>query len=169
LTHPPAAIEIVDDRLAARTLRASDFDPILDRLLFARQPGLKALRKIVGARADDAYQPPTSELERLLYRLLDRPELPGYERQLPIDLTSIHATVDAYIPSWRVIIEGDGRRWHNREADHDRDRLRDAEAMAAGFIVVRLTWKMLRYEPDECLSRLLAIGRRRVADLRVGV
>jgi very-short-patch-repair endonuclease len=162
MTHPAGLIErFVDDRLAAGKLSIVDFHPILERLEFARQPGLRALRRTISARADDAYQPPTNELERLLYRLLDRDELPPYERQLPFKYPTTNATVDAYIGRWLLIVEGDGRRWHNRSADHDRDRLRDAEALAAGYAVLRLTWKMLKFEPEECLRRLLAIGQAR--------
>lgn len=159
---PPSLIErYVDNQLVSKNLVIPDFHPILERLEFARQRGLKPLRRIVAARADDAHQPPTTELERMLYRLLDRPELPAYDRQLPIRYPSTTATVDAYIPMWRTIVEGDGRRFHNRQADHDLDRLRDAEALAAGLVVLRLTWKMLKYEPEKCMHRLLAIGRHR--------
>lgn len=162
LTEGPSTIErFVDDQLAAKKLVIADFNPIFERLEFARQRGLGSLRRIVGSRADDAYQPPTTQLERLLYRLLDHDELPMYQRQVPFEYPTTNATVDAYIPVWTLIVEGDGRRWHNRQADHDRDRLRDAEALAAGYAVVRFTWSMLRYQPDECLRRLLAIGRHR--------
>lgn len=162
MTHPPSLIEkYVDDQLVAKSLVIADFNPVLERLEFARQPGLRALRRIIAARADDAYQPPTTELERLLYRLLDRPEVPPYERQLPIEYPTVTATVDAFIPDWLLIAEGDGRRFHNRQADHDKDRLRDSEALAAGLAVVRFTWPMLKYQPEDCLRRLLAIGKHR--------
>ncbi|MEX0863381.1 MAG: DUF559 domain-containing protein [Acidimicrobiia bacterium] len=159
---PPTTIaRHIDNQLAARKLLVADFQPILDRLEFARQRGLRPLRRIVEARADDAYQPPTTELEQLLYRLLDRPELPGYERQLPIAYPTLTATVDAYIRDWSLIVEGDGRRWHTREEDYERDRRRDNAALAAGLAVVRLTWSMLRYQPEDCLRTLLDIGRHR--------
>lgn len=162
MTNPPASIErMVDDQLANKKLDIRDFDPILDRLAFARQPGLKALRGIVRSRTSDSYQPPTSELERLLYRLLDRPEIPHYERQVSMRFNTVDATVDAFVPQWDLIIESDGRRWHNRQADHDRDRLRDSEALEAGFVVLRLTWSMLRFQPEDCLRRILAIGAKR--------
>lgn len=162
LTNKPSAIErFVDDQLLAGAVAVTDFHPIFDRLEFARQPGLRPLRRIVAARADDSYQPPTSELERLLYRLLDRPEIPPYDRQLPIDYPQMRATVDSYIPTWRLIVEGDGRRWHDGRQAQELDRIRDAEALAAGLAVVRLSWKMLRYEPEECLRRLIRIGQAR--------
>lgn len=159
---PFAKIEqFVDDGLARDLLHIADFDPILERLAFARQPGLRALKAIVAARAADAYQPPTSELERLLFVVLDHPKLPPHTRQLPIVYPTMTATVDAYIDEWSLIVEGDGRRWHTRKADFEVDRERDNSAVASGLAVVRFTWKSLRYEPESCLRTLLAAGKRR--------
>lgn len=159
---PKSDIErYIDDQVASRKLNVDDFHPILDRLEFARQRGLRPLRRTIAARASDAYQPPTTELERLLYRLLDHPALPAYQRQVPFAYPALDATVDAYIDEWMMIVEGDGRRWHNRQRDHDRDRERDNAALAAGFVVVRLTWKMLRYHSEEALATLLAVGKQR--------
>jgi very-short-patch-repair endonuclease len=102
-------------------------------------------------------------LERLLYRLLDHPLLPDYTRQMPLRYRRVTATVDAYIPSWTLVVEGDGRRWHNRRADHDRDRRRDNEATAHGYAVLRFTYEMLRDQADECLDTLLRTGAVRAA------
>lgn len=124
-------------------------------------PGVARLRPIVELRLSDAYQPPTTELERLLYRLLDHRLLPEYTRQLPIQYQRASATVDAYIGAWRLIVEGDGRRWHTRKADLERDRWRDNEATAHGYAVLRFTYRMLRDRPDECLDTLLRTGRVR--------
>jgi very-short-patch-repair endonuclease len=159
---PKSDIErYVDDQFASAKLKVDDFHPILDRLEYARQRGLRSLRHVIAARASDAYQPPTTELERLLYRLLDHQDLPPYQRQVPFAYPALDATVDAYIDEWGLIAEGDGRRWHNRQRDHDRDRERDNAALAAGLVVVRLTWKMLRYHPEEALATLLAVGKQR--------
>jgi very-short-patch-repair endonuclease len=117
----------------------------------------------VGERADDTYQPPTTELERLLYPFLDRDELPPYVRQAPISYPTLTATVDAYIPDWRLIVEADGRRWHTRKEDFEKDRQRDNAALAAGLVVIRFTWKMLRYERESCLRTLLEVGKSRAA------
>jgi very-short-patch-repair endonuclease len=162
LRELPTTVErILDNQLARESVTIPDFHPILDRLQFARQPGLTSLRRIVAARADDAYQPPTTELERLLYRVLDRSEVPDYTRQLPIAYPQMHATVNAYIGMWRMIAEADGRRWHRRKADFERDRERDSAAAAAGIQVVRFTYKMLRYRPEECHKTLLQAGKWR--------
>lgn len=151
----------LDDQLASGALTASDFAPIFERLENARQRGLPMLRSLVRERSDNAYQPPTTELERLLYRLLERPALPRSTRQVPMNYPQVAATVDAYIPNWRMIVEGDGRRWHTRQADFERDRLRDNAAAAAGMVVIRFTYRMLKDHPEQCLQTLLAAGRWR--------
>jgi len=162
LRETAATIErLVDDLLARRKLRMVDFDPILDRLAKARQRGLPPLKRIIAARSSDAYRPPTSELERMLYRLLDQPGVPPYSRQLPIEYPTVRATVDAFIEKWRLIVESDGRAWHTRSADFDRDRKRDNAAAAEGFQVVRFTYSMLDNEWDECLRTLLDAGSHR--------
>lgn len=159
LTESAALLErVIDDQLAAKQLRIPDFDPIFERLENARLRNLPSLRRIVADRDRKAYQPPTTELERLLYQMLDRPELPDYERQLPIQYERLAATVDAFIPPWRIIVEGDGRRWHTRRADFERDRRRDNLAAAAGFLVVRFSYRMLHDDPDACFQTLIDSG-----------
>ncbi len=156
----PSLVErMIDDQMAAKKVAIQDFHPILDRLAFARQPGLPTLRRLLKERSPIGYQPPSSALERLLYNLLEEAPIPTYQRQVTLNLNGTSARVDALIPEWHLIVEADGRRWHNRQADHDRDRARDAAALAAGYRVLRLTWQMLRYEEDECMRRLLAVGR----------
>ena len=152
---------IVDEVLARKTMRIEQLGAVVAANSGAR--GVGKLRPIVEGRVSDAYQPPTSELERLLYRLLDDPQVPRYTRQLPFVFLNVDATVDAYIPVWRLIVEGDGRRWHTRKADHDRDRLRDNEATAHGYAVLRFTYEMLRDRRHECLETLLRTGRVRLA------
>lgn len=162
LSNPPSSIERwVDALMAEGSLTAADFDSIFARLTNARVRGLTALRRIVLVRDHDTYQPPMSELERLLYKLLDRDELPGFTRQIPFTFEQTAATVDAYIEAWQMIVEGDGRRWHSRREDFERDRIRDNAALAAGFVVIRFTYRMLKSDPEGCVRTLLQTGKWR--------
>ncbi len=157
--EPRQMIErLIDDQLASRSLKIEDFDVILDRLADARVRGLPALRRAIAARDKDGYQPPTSELERLLYRLLDSPELPTVSHQVPLRLPTTAARVDAFINDWGLIIEADGRRWHTREQDFERDRERDNAATEAGLAIIRFTYSMLKREPAKCLDTVLKAG-----------
>ena len=125
--------------------------------------GVAQLRPIIHYRLPGAYQPPTSELERLLYPVLDDPRLPTYTRQMPMSYQQVDATVDAYISQWRLIVEGDGRRWHTRRADMARDRLRDNEAVAHGYVVLRFLYEVLRDNPEQVIDTILRTGRTRQA------
>ena len=152
---------VIDSQLASKLLRIEEFDPILDRLHRAPLRGLSTLRSLVVARDANAYVPPSSELERHLYRLLERRGLPPYQRQLPIKYPTLAATVDAYVPRWRLIVEADGRRWHTRVADFEADRARDNAAAAAGIQVLRFSYSMLKRTSQACLETLFSTGRWR--------
>ena len=43
-----------------------------------------------------------------------------------------------------LILESDGRRWHARVADFDRDAWRDMQAAVLGYRVLRWSYPMLR-------------------------
>lgn len=152
---------LLDDCLAARTVTVSDLDATVAR--WSGWPGLTKLRPLLAERSELAYQPPTSELERLLRRLLDHPAVAAHTRQAPFKFETLAMTVDAYIPDWRLIVEADGRRWHVRVADFERDRRRDNEVTSQGFAVLRFTYRMLRDQPDWCLSTVVRTGMVRRA------
>jgi len=159
---PPTLIERwVDSQMALEKLAAADFDPIFARLANARLRGLRPLQRIVLARDRDSYQPPTSHLEHYLYRLLDHPEIPRSERQLPFAFDMVGATVDAYIKEWKMIVEADGRRWHTKKADFEHDRRRDNAAAERGLLVMRFTYRMLKDDSEGCLRTLIHAGRWR--------
>ncbi len=48
----------------------------------------------------------------------------------------------------RLIVETDGRRTHQTGSAFEGDRLRDQRAMAAGWRVVRITWRQVTREPE---------------------
>lgn len=152
---------LVDSLLARKSCTIEQLARVVDASVGAR--GVARLRPIVEIRLPTAYQPPTTELERLLYRILDDPRLPTYTRQVPMAYQRLDATVDAYIGAWRLVVEGDGRRWHTRRADMERDRIRDNEAVAHGFAVLRFTYDLLRNHSEGVVDTLLRTGRVRQA------
>jgi very-short-patch-repair endonuclease len=151
---------LVDECLAAGRF---EVDQLLDTI--DRRPHLKGvplLRRVAIERNEVAYQPPASELERLLYRLLDNPTIPPVSRQFPFQFEDMPMIVDAYIPQWRLIVEADGRRWHTRKADFERDRTRDNRATSQGVAVLRFTHRMLTTDLNDCLATLVKSGRARI-------
>jgi very-short-patch-repair endonuclease len=89
---------------------------------------------------DPAAEVASSVLESRLYRVLDDPALPRFVRQAPAPWAPDgRERVDVAFPSVRWIVEGDGRAWHTRVDDFERDRRRDHLAQAAGWSVTRFT------------------------------
>jgi very-short-patch-repair endonuclease len=72
--------------------------------------------------------------------------------------------VDFVWPGAGVIVEADGWSAHRTRAAFERDRLRDATLEAAGWRVIRITWRRLMREPEAValqLEQVLADGARR--------
>jgi very-short-patch-repair endonuclease len=55
--------------------------------------------------------------------------------------------VDFFWPAENLIVEVDGYRYHSHRAAFERDRQRDARLLAAGFVVIRITWRQLTEKP----------------------
>lgn len=152
---------LLDDGLTAGTLAVDDFEMIRRRSAGARVRGSGVLFPLLDERAPDAWEPPGNELERHLDRLVDHPGVPPVSRQIPFHLEALPMIVDRFIQSWRLILEADGRRWHTRRADFERDRARDNAAAAHGLVVLRFTWRMLTRDMEGCRRILLRTGATR--------
>jgi Transcriptional regulator, AbiEi antitoxin/Protein of unknown function (DUF559) len=98
------------------------------------------------------------ELERLLLAICAEAGLP-----LPAFNTMVEGyEVDAHWPGTIVIVELDSWEFHRTRAAFERDRSRDLRLEAAGYTVVRLTWRQLterRAEVIQTLRALLDSGR----------
>jgi Transcriptional regulator, AbiEi antitoxin len=65
--------------------------------------------------------------------------------------------VDALFRAERVIVELDSWEFHKDAIAFQTDRERDAEALAAGFVTVRITWERIHGVPRKEANRLRAI------------
>jgi very-short-patch-repair endonuclease len=54
----------------------------------------------------------------------------------------------------RLIVEIDGYRFHSSRSAFERDRRRDAELAAAGYQVIRVTWRQITEEPYSVVALL---------------
>jgi very-short-patch-repair endonuclease len=70
--------------------------------------------------------------------------------------------VDFLWPREQVIVEMDGFQWHSDKTAFERDRERDAELQAAGYRVIRVTWRQLSRDPDAVIHRIARVLRRAV-------
>ena len=95
-----------------------------------------------------------SEAERRLRALIKA-------ARLPRAVTNVRVAgweVDAFWPAQRLIVEVDGYAYHGNRAAFERDRRKDAALVAAGYRVIRVTWRQIVYEPHAVvavLARLL--------------
>lgn len=113
---------------------------------------------IRGLRRDDPGSTYTrSRAERLVRRLMRQAELAQ-----PIVGARLNGfTVDFLWPEQRLILEVDGHDTHGDRLAFEEDRRRDQIQAAAGYTVIRVTWRQLRQEPMAVLARLAqALARR---------
>jgi very-short-patch-repair endonuclease len=120
----------------------------------ARHRGARLLQTLLAAQGEPALTRSEAE-DRLLQLLrasrLEPPRLnarvAGYE-------------VDFLWRSARLVVEVDGYAWHSSRQRFESDRARDGALIAAGYTVLRVTWRQLQGEPHAILGRIaLTLGR----------
>ena len=70
-------------------------------------------------------------------------------------------TLDAAIPSLNIGIEADGEIWHNNNDKIAKDKRRDSELAANGWIMIRFTDKEINDFPQDCLNVILNAIKQR--------
>ncbi len=123
--------------------------PELQQMMGQGVAGTVALREALAIH-QPALARARSELEILLITLCET-------QQLPIPQVNVYVgdwLVDALWPDERVIVEVDGWRGHRTPAQHESDHRRELELRAAGYIVLRYTWRLLMTAPDAVAADL---------------
>ena len=62
--------------------------------------------------------------------------------------------VDLVWRSRRLVVEVDGYAYHRGRAAFERDRRRDADLQAAGYRVIRVTWRQLVEAPERVIAQI---------------
>ena len=111
------------------------------------------MRALIDERREEGWAPSESELERRADKILA--QLSGHPRivrQAQFTwLANGLGRADRYLPDDGIIVEIDGRRWHARLKDFDRDRWRDNQVVAHGLIPLRFTYLHVTTRPREVL------------------
>ena len=130
--------------------------------------GMRGLRAVLNDHA--AGEPvPESQLERKFIEFAQTYGLAPLVRQVNIPGRDQRpGRVDFMWHGIRLIIELDGRRWHARFADFDRDHKRDLHFLGLGYPTARITWTMLTEDPDTVAADLLE-ARKAAAASKVSV
>ncbi len=154
---------VLDAGLVGGQIRLDRMRDRFDVLRHGGPRGIVAVRALLAER-DDGYVPPESELERALRRALAGAPIPPVEWQaaLPWRPGGRHR-VDGLIEDWRLILEADGRRWHTRLRDLERDLARDQQTVSHGYRVARFTWSHVTTAPAEVAATVVAAGRWRLS------
>jgi hypothetical protein len=132
-------------------LRRTVSAPRLRRAI--RQAEMQGLPTGLGA----APEKTRSELEHLFLRLCCRQGIPTPE----VNVRVAGREVDFLWREQRVIAETDGYRFHHGHAAFEDDHDRDLDLRAAGFDVVRLTYRQVTTNPARVATSITeALGRR---------
>jgi hypothetical protein len=152
LTSPPRTLFDCADMLGP-SVTASNLELLIDqhrgtfethldcwiRLAHPRRPGTRTMTAVLGSRPvwRRALQ---SDLESRVLDELTRQELPMPEPQWPMRLPDGRdIVVDFAWPALRVAVEVDHPFWHSMNEHWRRDRSRDRQLMALGWLTPRLT------------------------------
>lgn len=128
---------------------------------YPRKPGAPVARMLI-EEARRGLGIVRSEFEERFQALL-------LDADFPSPMTNVRIEgmeVDCAWPEQRLIVELDGRETHDTRHAFEQDRARDRRLGAAGWRVVRLTWRQLTEQPEELeadLRRLLGLSPRRAA------
>jgi very-short-patch-repair endonuclease len=117
--------------------------------------GIGVLRELVG----DDLGATRSVLEDLFLPMVRRADLP-----VPRINELVEGwLVDAVWREQRVIVELDGRRFHDTDPRFQSDRARSNALAARGWVVLRFTYRRLKREPYACIAELAAVLSQRPA------
>ena len=99
-----------------------------------------------------------SVLESLLRVLLCEAGLlpPRTQHVITDEATGLTQRVDFAWPEQRLVVEVDGRRWHDPADRRDADRRRDNTCAQLGWLVLRFTWADVVHRPDDVVAAVRA-------------
>lgn len=146
---------IVENALIAGKVDLDDLVELTNALSRRGKVGIKRMRRVIENLTGNAFS--ESELERLLIELIVNAGLPEPVKQFHAPwLKRLNGRVDLAYPMYKILIEGDSRRWHGTFDAFESDRTRDNAAQIAGWIILRITWRMIQTEPSKVIQTVKA-------------
>ena len=117
--------------------------PALEAVCRRGAPGSARLRAALDAHRPELARA-RSELERRLIELCEAHRLPLPE----LNVYRHGWLLDAVWEDRRLVVELDGYEGHRTKGQLEADHQRDLELRAAGYVVLRYTWRQLTETPD---------------------
>jgi very-short-patch-repair endonuclease len=158
---PRDQVETAMSEAEGRRLQDSVPLPVLVRRYPGRR-GLATVKAIIRERAVRSAIT-RSELESRFASFLARHGLPRPEVNAPIRVGARWIEVDCLWRRQRLVVELDGRAFHDTEDAYEADRARDRALSVAGLRVVRVTWEQLHREEPAVATDLRTLLRARDA------
>jgi very-short-patch-repair endonuclease len=141
------------------------FKPLRRAVRQAQALRLVSLAELAGARSRTLAEilaagpaPTRSELEDAVLELMLRGGLQRPDVNVPMTLAGRTVVPDFRWPGERLVVEADGREWHDNRLAREDDVERQALLEARGERVVRVTWRQAVARPQETLARIRAAG-----------
>ena len=131
-----AAVAAMGSKIEAKKIMAAAGVPVLDEL--------------------DPVHPARSTLEVKTRRLLVEHGFTDFVREYPLTWNGRTYRYDFGFARRRVILETNGRRWHDDAADYEHDHEKWSVPGRLGYRIVLATWTKVTREPDALLAELTA-------------
>lgn len=138
--QPERALAVVDSALHHRFLRPADLHALAALLPSHLAPLVR--------EADGRSESGTETIARYLLRLA------GLRVEPQVQIPGI-GRVDLLVEG-RLIVEVDGREWHDDQGRFEQDRRRDLVAATSGYRVLRFTWYQVLFRWPEVEAAVLA-------------
>ena len=141
----------------AEVLRLADDLSVADLVArYPRRAGVRTAKAVLAARRH-GLAVTRSELEEHFLGFLEEAGLPRPEVNVALQVAGSWLEVDCVWRPQRVVVELDGHAFHGTVLAYERDRKRDRLLIAAGWRVVRVTWRQLHDDRDAVASDLRAL------------
>jgi very-short-patch-repair endonuclease len=124
----------------------------LDRFGTRGMPGITATRQLLDEL--DPVHPSKSTLEVKMRRLLVVHGFTDFVREFPLTGNGRTRFYDFAFQRQRVILETNGRRWHDDPIDYEDDHDKWSIPGRLGYRLVFATWDKVTQHPDELLREL---------------
>jgi very-short-patch-repair endonuclease len=155
---------VVSEHRLERVLNEAEIRGLTDPLslpdLLARYPrhrGVASLRALLAAKAPGGVT--RSRLEERFVSFLDARDLPRPRLNATLALRGRFFEVDCLWQAQRLVVELDGRAFHDTDPAYEKDRERDRILLAEGWRVTRVTWRHLEDDADGVAADLRSLLR----------
>ena len=166
-TTPPRTLldlaAVLPARHLERAINEAEYrrltDPLSLGALVARhrgRRGVRTIRKLLEAGAI-GHTLTRSDLEARFLDVLDKADLPRPRINTPIHLNGHTIEPDCTWPHHHLIVELDGYASHSTRQAFEKDRARDRRLQAAGWHVLRITWRQLHDDPNAIADEIRAM------------